>query len=64
WAGMEMLDRSMRLFYDGPVEALQEMAAIFLDYAKLVAVESIIYPAVIGTIFVSWFTEFFARRWS
>lgn len=64
WAGMEMLDRSMRLFYDGPVQALQEMAALFVEYAKLIAVQSVILPAVIGTVFVSWFTEFFARRWS
>jgi len=64
WAGVEMLDRSMRLFYDGPVQALQEMAALFIEYAKLVAVQSVIWPAVVGTVFVSWFTEFFARRWS
>jgi len=64
WAGMEMLDRSMRLFYDGPVQALQEMAALFIEYAKLIAVQSVILPAFIGTLFVSWFTEFFARRWS
>ncbi len=64
WAGYEMLRRSMRMYYDGPVHALQEMAALFIDYGKIAAVEQVIWPAVIGTIFVSWFTEFFARRWS
>lgn len=66
WASMEMLDRSMRLFYDGPVEAIQEMAAIFLEYGREYVFKDreIMLTAVIGTIFVSWFTEFFARRWS
>lgn len=64
WAGYEMLRRSMRLYYDGPVDALQEMAQLFVDYAILAAERDVIWPAVVGTVFVSWFTEFFARRWS
>lgn len=64
WAGYEMLRRSLRLYYDGPVEALQEMAQLFLDYARLAAVQEVLIPAVIGAVFVSWVTEFFARRWS
>jgi hypothetical protein len=64
WAGYEMLGRSMKLYYDGPVEALQEMAQLFVGYAKIAAVQDVVLPAVVGTVFVSWFTEFFARRWS
>ena len=64
WSGYEMLRRSMRLYYDGPVHALQEMAQLFVEYARIGAVQEVIWPAVIGTVFVSWFTEFFARRWS
>ena len=64
WAGYEMLRRSTRLYYDGPVEALQEMAQLIVIYAKIGAVQEVIWPAVIGTVFVTWFTEFFARRWS
>ncbi len=64
WAGYNMIKQSMRLRYDGPVEALQEMAQQVVVYAKLAAVPEVIWPAVVGTAFVSWFTEFFARRWS
>jgi len=64
WSGYEMIRRSMRLYYDGPVEAMQEMAQLFLDYGKLAAVHEVIWPVLVGGIFVSWLTEFFARRWS
>jgi len=64
WAGYEMLRRSMRMYYDGPVQALQEMTQLFIEYGKIGAVQDVMVPAVVGTIFVSWFTEFFARRWS
>ena len=62
WSGYEMLQRSLRLYYDGPVEALQEMAQLFVDYAKLAAVNEVLWPAIIGALFVAWLTEFFARR--
>ena len=64
WSGYEMLKRSMRLYYDGPTEALKEMAELYVEYARLAAVQEIIIPAVIGAIFVSWLTEYFARRWA
>ncbi len=64
WSGYEMLQRSMKMYYDGPVEALQEMAALYVEYAKLAAVQEVLVPALVGAIFVSWLTEFFARRWS
>ena len=64
WGGYEMVKNSTRLRYDGPVEALQDMALICADYVKLVAIPEILWPALIGGIFVSWLTEFFARRWS
>ncbi len=64
WSGYEMIRRSMRLYYDGPIEAIQEMAQLFLDYGKLAAVQEVVLPALVGALFVSWLTEFFARRWS
>ena len=64
WSGYEMLKRSMKLYYDGPVEALQEMAELYLDYARLAAVQEVLIPALIGAVFMAWVTEFFARRWS
>lgn len=64
WSGYEMLKRSMRLYYDGPIEALQEMAELYVGYARVAAVQEVLIPAVIGAIFVAWLTEYFARRWT
>lgn len=64
WSGYKMLLRAMQLRYDGPVDALQQMAALYLDYARLIAVPEVIWPALVGAIFMAWLTEFFARRWS
>lgn len=64
WAGHAMLQNSLRLRYDGPVEALQDMAQLAIDYAKLVAVRAVVIPAIVGALFMAWVTDFFARRWS
>lgn len=61
WAGYEMLKRSLRLYYDGPIEALQEMAELFVGYAQLAAVNEVIWPAVIGALFAAWLTHFFVK---
>lgn len=64
WSGNEMLKNSMRLRYDGPVEALQEMAQIFVDYARVAAVSQVVWPAIIGALFAAWLTHFFTTRGS
>lgn len=64
WSGYKMVLRSMDLRYDGPMEALQQMAQLAIDYAKLISAQEIVIPAVVGALFISWLTEFFARRWS
>ena len=64
WAGQKMLSRSLDLRYDGPVEALQSMGVLALDYVRLISVTEVLIPALIGGLFMSWLTEFFARRWS
>lgn len=64
WSGYEMLKRSLRLYYDGPIEALQEMAELYVGYARLAADQTVLITAVVGAVFVSWLTEYFARRWS
>lgn len=65
WSGYEMIRRSLRLYYDGPVEALQEMAALFIEYGReYLLPNEVLVPAIVGAIFMSWLTEFFARRWS
>ena len=64
WAGWKMLMRSIAMRYDGPVHALQGMAEMFLEFGRLVAVNEVLVPAVIGALFMAWVTEYFARRWS
>lgn len=64
WAGYEMLRQAIRKRFDGPMEALREMAQLFLDYGRLIAVQDIIWPAIVGGLFLAWVTHFFARRWS
>lgn len=62
WSGHEMLINSTRLRYDGPVEALQEMAQIYVDHARTAGVSQVIWPALIGALFAGWLTHFFASR--
>lgn len=64
WSGYKMILRSMAMRYDGAVHALQGMAELFLSYARLAAADEVVIPALVGTLFVSWLTEFFAKRWS
>ena len=64
WSGYKMIMRSIAQRYDGAMHALQGMAELFLDYARLAAVQEVILPAVVGAFFVSLLTEYFARRWS
>ena len=64
WSGYKMRLRSIAQRYDGPTHALQAMAELFLEYAKLAAVDEVIIPAIVGALFMAWLTEFFARRWS
>ncbi|MCV6595435.1 MAG: TrgA family protein [Silicimonas sp.] len=64
WSGQKMLSRSTQLRYDGPMDALQQMGAMFLDYGRMIMVPEVLVPAIIGALFFGWLTEFFARRWS
>ena len=64
WSGHEMLQRSVKMYYDGPVEALQEMGVLYVEYARTAAVQEVLLAAAFGALFVSWLTEYFARRWS
>lgn len=64
WAGVEMITRATRMRYDGPVEALQDMLQLMMEYALLAAKPDVIGAALIGAILCAWVAEFFAQRWS
>ena len=64
WSGQLMLTRSMRLLYDGPIEALQDMAVEAVEYLKLIATPEIIVGLLVGTLLTAFLTEGAARRWA
>lgn len=64
WSAREMYRRSVRLYYDGPMEALQEMFQFMVEYLHLIGTEQIVLTLIAGGILGGLLTEFFARRWS
>ena len=62
WGGYEMYKRSIRMYYDGPVEALQEMALLMTEYAMLAATKDVLLLLVLGALVCAWITELFAAR--
>ena len=62
WGGYEMYKRSIRMYYDGPVEALQEMALLMGEYAAVAATPQTIGTLLVGALFAGWVTEAFAAR--
>jgi len=64
WAGYEMTINSINLRFDGPIEALQAMAGYMVDYARMIGVQAIVLPMVIGGLVCGWITEYFSHRWS
>ncbi len=64
FSGTKMLQNSLRKYYDGPVEALQGLFAIGLDYARLGATPEIVAALVVGGLVGGRITEWVAGRWS
>jgi hypothetical protein len=65
WSFLEMLERSMRLYYDGPVEALQEMVAMAYDYVLLGLTDPQVPIALFaGGIGAGLLSEWSSRQWA
>ena len=65
FSGYKMLQNSMRKFYDGPVDALQDMFSIGVEYLVLAGQSpQLIAALIIGGLVGGWLTEQVARRWS
>ena len=64
WAARIMLLRSMAGRYNGPVDALEGMGELMLEFAILSNQTTIILTAVIGSFLVGLITEYVSRRWS
>lgn len=65
WSGYEMTRRAMRLYYDGPMEALKEMTVLMADYGRMAVTDpTVVGAAIVGSLFMAMVTEFFAKRWA
>ena len=62
-AGIEMIGKSMRRSYDGPVEAVINVFEIAGGYAMRFATMDVLTTMVVGALAAGMFTEFFARRY-
>ncbi|RVT84142.1 tellurium resistance protein [Rhodobacteraceae bacterium CCMM004] len=62
WAGYEMLQRSMDLYYDGPVEALESALALYMDYALLLVPGPPLPSLAVGAVLCGALAEWVARR--
>ncbi len=63
FAGQKMLQFSIDKRFKGPMDALKSMVEFMLEFAALIAVPSVIIPAVVGGLFGGWLTEWVAKRW-
>ncbi len=63
FSGHRMVILSMQMRYDGPVEAIQGMFAIAMDYLRLVMVPEVIAALLVGGLVAGWITRAVARRW-
>lgn len=64
WAGTEMYEQSLRLRYDGPIEAVTEMFGMMVGYAWLLATTEILVTLAVGTVLAVLAVEKAAARWS
>lgn len=60
--GFEMLRKSMRRSYDGPIEAVIDVFALMSDYALQFFTADVIVALVVGAIAAAFFSEFYAKR--
>ncbi len=62
-SGWDMVERSMRLRYDGPGEAVLDTANLFWGYLQWMAVAPVIQALLIGTLVSAILTNIAARIW-
>lgn len=64
WSGYLMVEASMRLRYDGPVEALQDMGTMMITFGRTMGTPGIIGSLLVGSLVFGWLTEQVARRYT
>lgn len=63
-AGMQVYDNSIRLFYDGPMDAIVAVFEISIEYGTLITTPQIISTLILGGFFCGGITEWAGNRWS
>lgn len=58
-----MLRESMRMIYDGPVEALQSVFSWMLTYGMLLLNPEVLAALLLGGLFGGWLAEWASERW-
>ncbi len=61
-SGVDMLRKSMRRSYDGPVEAVIDVFQITVENAQTFATQPVIVALIVGAIGAAFFSEFYAKR--
>lgn len=64
WSGVEMIERSTKMRYDGPMEAVLGMLALMVDYGTLLLDPELLGVVLIGSAVVGLAAESASRRWS
>ncbi len=64
FSGYRMLQKALNKLYHGPVEALQDMFSLAVDYLQLAGQSpQLVAALVVGGLAGGWLTERVARRW-
>ena len=64
WSGYLMVDASTRLRYSGPMEALQDMGSMMIEFAQTMATGPVLGSLLVGALVFGWLTEHVARRYT
>lgn len=64
WAAWEMQERAWKMAYVTPMEALQDMADLMLEYGNMLIDPGILGTMFIGGIIVAAMTEVSSTRWA
>jgi hypothetical protein len=58
-----MIDRSMKMMYDGPMEAVLGVFQLMLEYGRKMMVPEVIGAVLLGGVLGGQFTEWAGKRW-
>lgn len=62
YSSIEMVERSIRKMYDGPVDAVVSVFELGVDYLRVIASVELVLFLVIGGLICGVVTDFFAQR--